>query len=477
MRKPFRHSLLLPAIVMALAIPSIGVLAREPLSTKPLPIPAHGVTGVEDAQLDPAFWITRLGTDADAALLDNDAIAAKNAAMLVKDPTIFDLATLPGALPQADVRAWIEDLSSRPTRTMYDERHQVVPAATFDGLVDALALDAIPESATPRYALVVERASLRTFPTALRVFSSDDDTDIDRFQESALFPGTPVAIVHASRDGKWAFVVSRRYRAWMPMAQLATGPRDVVLGFASKSPYRIVTGAKVRTTWTPELPQASDRSLDMSVRLPLADIAPDALVNGQHPYSAWAVQLPLREPDGTLRLAPALLPKIEDTQATPLPLSHANILRQAFKFLGERYGWGHDYDARDCSGFVSEVYASMGVLMPRNTRDQARSPALHKTLFDDASTKAQREAAVAALQVGDLVYIPGHVMMMIGTIDGQPYVIHDTNGGTMRARDGKLRSLHLNGVSVTPLLPLMFDDTHRYVDRMTSVVRVATRAP
>jgi cell wall-associated NlpC family hydrolase len=166
-----------------------------------------------------------------------------------------------------------------------------------------------------------------------------------------------------------------------------------------------------------------------------------------------------------------------DTQAAPLPLTHANILRQSFKFLGERYGWGHDYDARDCSGFVSEVYASMGVLMPRNTRDQARSPVLHKTMFDDASTRAQREAAVAALQVGDLVYIPGHVMMMIGTIDGQPYVIHDTNGGTMRARDGKLRSLHLNGVSVTPLLPLMFDDTHRYVDRMTSVVRVATRDP
>ena len=308
----------------------------------------------------------------------------------------------------------------------------------------------------------------------LRVFSSDDDTDIDRFQESALFPGTPVAIVHESRDGQWAFVVSPRYRAWIETKHLAEGTRDVVLGFPQRTPFRVVTGAKVRTVYTPELPQGSELSLDMSTRLPLANVAPDKIVNGQHPYSSWTIDLPVREANGALRIAPALLQKNTDTQGDYLPLTHANIVRQAFKFLGERYGWGHDYNARDCSGFVSEVYASMGVLMPRNTRDQSKSPTLHKTLFDDTSTREQREATVKDLQAGDLVYIPGHVMMVIGWIGDQPYVIHDTNGGTMRAADGKLRSLHLNGVSVTPLLPLMYDESHRYVDRMTSVVRVAT---
>ena len=467
----WKTSLLAVGLALALATPAF---ARDPVA---LPIPAHGVPGVEDAQLDPAFWIARLGADADRVLLDAAQVEAANARMHAEDKSVFDLSALPVSVAKAQANEWIADLSSRPMRMLYDERGNEIPGATLDGLVADANLGAVADNTPLRYALVVERAALRSFPSYLRAFSSKGDIDIDRFQESAVFPGTPLAIVHESRDGKWAFVVSPRYRAWIERKHIAEGPRDTVLPFATRTPYRLVTGAKVRTTWTPELPAASDRSLDMSTRLPLADIAPDALVNGQHPYSAWAVQLPIREGDGTLRLAPALLPRIEDTQAAPLPLTHANILRQAFKFLGERYGWGHDYDARDCSGFVSEVYASMGVLMPRNTRDQARSPVLHKTVFDDASTRAQRDAAVAALQVGDLVYIPGHVMMMIGTIDGQPYVIHDTNGGTMRARDGKLRSLHLNGVSVTPLLPLMFDDTHRYVDRMTSGVRVATRAP
>ena len=111
--------------------------------------------------------------------------------------------------------------------------------------------------------------------------------------------------------------------------------------------------------------------------------------------------------------------------------------------------------------------------MPRNTGDQARSPVLQRTPFTDASTRTERDAAVSRLRVGDLVYIPGHVMMMIGTIGGQPYVIHDTNGGSVLGADGKLHSMHLNAVSVTPLLPLMYDPTHRYVDRMTTIVRVA----
>lgn len=461
------HSLIAAALLLALA----PAFAREPTQ---LVRPPSGVVGVEDQQLDPNFWIGKLGADADRVLLDKAGIDAANTAMRAQDPTLHDLSALPASITAHQAREWIEDMSERPTRTLYDEKHQMIPAATLDGLVDALALDKLAASTPTRYALVVDRASLRTFPTMLRAFSSDDDTDIDRFQESALFPGTPVAIVHESRDGQWAFVVSPRYRAWVEKKHLAEGTRDVVLGFPQRTPFRVVTGAKVRTVYSPELPQGSELSLDMSTRLPLANAAPDQIVNGQHPYSSWIVDLPVREADGALRIAPTLVQKNTDTQGDYLPLTHANILRQSFKFLGERYGWGHDYDARDCSGFVSDVYASMGILMPRNTRDQSKSPTLHKTLFDEKSTREQRESTIKDLQTGDLVYIPGHVMMVIGWIGDQPYVIHDTNGGTMRAADGKLRSLHLNGVSVTPLLPLMWDETHRYVDRMTSVVRVAT---
>ena len=79
---------------------------------------------------------------------------------------------------------------------------------------------------------------------------------------------------------------------------------------------------------------------------------------------------------------------------------------------------------------------------------------------------------IRALDVGDLIYIPGHVMMFAGRIDGQPYVIHDTNGGSWLGPDGKMVSGHLNGVSVTPLPPLRFNQSQTYIDRITNIQRI-----
>ena len=462
-----RHPL--AAACLVLLLPMGAALHARDVPT--LPVPPSGVIGVGPEQLDPAFWV-RQAPSPDTVVLDAATMAERNAKLLQVDPTMHDLHALPATLDRAQVLKWIQDLSRRPSRELYDEAGQPVPAATLDALLPALALDQVPATQKTRYGLIVHRAALRTFPTALRVFSHKGDIDIDRFQETAEFPGTPVAIVHASQDGHWLFVVSPRYAAWVERDAVAEGSREQVLGYADKTPYRVITGGTEHTVYTREQPALAQLQLDMGTRVPLAQgLAPDQPVNGQHAYSAWTLELPVRQPDGSLAFSPALLQKNTDSAADYLPLTRANLIRQAFKFLGERYGWGHAYDARDCSGFVSDVYRSMGVQMPRNTRAQAVSPGLEHTLLTDKDGRAAREKAIDALQVGDLIYIPGHVMMMLGRIDGEPYVIHDTGGLSYRS-EGGMRQVKLNEVSVTPLRPLMFNDKQSYIDRMTSIVRI-----
>jgi len=460
----------LPALLLALA--TALPVASHAGGAPPLPVPVHGVVGVHEVHLSPDFWIRRLAGP-DRVLMDPAAIAAQNARLVAREDSMLDLRALPARLSRDDVLARIGDLSSRPSAARFDVAGTPLAEADWAMLEQALALDAVPDSIAPRFGLVVARADLRTYPTSRRVFSRPGDTDIDRFQESALFPGTPVAVLHASADGNWLFVASPRYQAWIERRFVAEGPREAVFGYldrAQAAPRRVVTGSKVHTVFTPEEPRVSELQLEMGVAVPLAGLPPDRPVNGQHPYTAWTVELPVRGEDGSLAFSPALLPRIADTAADVLPLTPANLIRQGFKFLGERYGWGHSYDARDCSGFVSEVYRSMGVQLPRNTGDQGTTDAFTRTAFDAGSTPEARMAAVDALEVGDLVYIPGHVMMVIGRIDGHPYVIHDTNGGSMRGADGRVRSLGLNGVVVTALLPMMFNDSERYVDRMTAIV-------
>ena len=163
-----------------------------------------------------------------------------------------------------------------------------------------------------RYGMVVRRADLRTFPTRARVFNApDDDTDIDRFQESALFPGTPVAIVHASRDGEWLFVVSPLYAAWIEKQAVAEGAADEVFAYTHKAPYVVVTGATAHTVFTPERPELSGAAArDGRARAAAAGLA------GRQRRSTASIPTPrmssscrCARADGSLHFTPALLPK------------------------------------------------------------------------------------------------------------------------------------------------------------------------
>ncbi len=465
---------LAPWLGAALLVACASVPPHE-VRTTSTPVESAAATivpGVNAARLTPDYWIAR-APQPDAVLLDAAGIAAQNARLTQVGPAVLDLSTLPDTLTAAEVQERIMAVSAPPESPLYDEHGQPLPPHAIPALLDALALDAIPAEAAPRWGLVVQRADLRAFPTTQRVFSSPSDTDIDRFQESALFPGTPVAILHTSADGAWHFVASKLYSAWIAARFVAEGDSADVFGYAAREPHLIITGANVRTAFTPERPELSLLQLDMGLRLPLrADWQPQTPVNGQLGYASHVIELPLRDTQGRLAFAPALLPRTADVAVSPLPLTRANLIRQGFKFLGERYGWGHSYGTRDCSGFVSEVYRSFGIELPRNTRDQARSTAFDRIAFAPDDGHAARLAALEKLDVGDLIYIPGHVMMVIGREDGKTWLIHDTTGATVLDERGEPSRLVLNQVSVTPLEPLRLNRNASYVDGITAIQRL-----
>jgi hypothetical protein len=458
-------------ILIALTFAALfAACTTAPPRTAPL-VPPHGVIGVDDAHLDPQFWIRRQAHPK-RIVLDAAEIERQNLKLQRVDSSMNDLESMPRTLTADQVKGWINSLSRRPSATLFDESGRELPASALDELSAALNLDRIPSNQATRFGMVVRRANLRTFPTHLRAFSSQGETDIDRFQESALFPGTPVVIAHSSKDGEWLFVLSPRYEAWIEKEHVAEGSAEEVFGYTRKTPYVVVTGSTAHTVSTREQPAISELQLDMGVRVPMLNEWPrNKPVNGQHPYASHIVELPVRTALGTLQFTPALLPRTADVFIGYLPLTPANLLEQSFKFLGERYGWGHSYNARDCSGFVSEIYRSFGVQLPRNTRDQGVSPALNRIALSESDSREKRLDVLEKLQVGDLIYIPGHVMMVIGHDAGMPYVIHDTTGITYR-NGADVKRVHLNGVSVTPLTPLLLDESRSLIDHIYSIQRI-----
>lgn len=445
--------------------------------TRVLPA-ASGVAipGLSDARLDPTYWIARTA-DAHRLRLSPDQISAQNSRLRASDATMHDLHALPERVPGTQVRAWIEALSQRPSRALFDSEGKSISSRQINAWTRSLALKRLPRELPTRYALVTRRADLRTFPTATRVFSTPEDREIDRFQESAFFPGTAVAIVHQSRDGHWYFVLAERYAAWIRADAVAIGTRQTVLDFATRTPALVVTGAAVRTLRTPAVPELSELMLDMGTRIPvLADWDMERAVHGHLPVAHHVIELPTRGGDGRLALRPALLARNSDVRTAPLAHTAANILEQSFKFLGERYGWGHADNGRDCSGFVSEVYASMGITLPRNTGDQNRSTAFARTALGTELDQAARRSLLERLNVGDLIYLPGHVMMVIGQESDGPWVIHDAYNIALR-RNAGIAAFRANGVIVTPLYALMLDTGSSYVDAITAIQHIGPGDP
>ena len=65
------------------------------------------------------------------------------------------------------------------------------------------------------------------------------------------------------------------------------------------------------------------------------------------------------------------------------------------------------------------MYLSFYVRMPLNTRDQGVSPAFTRIELTNADSHQRRLEILSTLQAGDLVYIPRHVMMVIGHEQGE----------------------------------------------------------
>ena len=128
---------------------------------------------------------------------------------------------------------------------------------------------------------------------------------------------------------------------------------------------------------------SSEVQLDMGVRLPFVDNEQvPYLLNGQNTYASHVVQLPTRDEQGQLVIKPAMISKTADVNLGYLDYNEQNLIKQGFKFLGERYGWGQDYNGRDCTGFVGEIYKSFGLLMPRNSGQQGSSEYGQNNRFD-----------------------------------------------------------------------------------------------
>ena len=405
MRKPLNIILALILVVLA-----AGLCTAEEWEAAPAPLP-----GVQPGQEKADFWIAR-HPEPDRPILTPEGIEAMNRAALgVAETELADVLAVPDPLEGIAVRKAIADVLSESRQSKgYDHTNRLITAAFYDRIETSIG--AVPAVIKPAWGLVTARASLRRLPTNEAFYDRPFGNEFDRFQYSTLECGNPVAVLHRTADGAWSFVRTTYTMGWVPSAAIAAGDKLAVESFTRSRPL-VATGGTI--------PVYTDRgfsvhavSIPMGTRLPLVEKA------GHY----YAVTLPWRAPDGAVRFLTGYIRPDADVSAGYLPYTARNLYRQLFKLEGHPYGWGDLFDGRDCSRLVMDVFSTFGFTMPRNSRRQAAfNPAGRK----DTGALSEADKAKILKDLGNrpaLLYMPGHIMIHLGIVDGKIYAIHSAWG-------------------------------------------------
>ncbi|MGB8382795.1 MAG: C40 family peptidase [Dermatophilaceae bacterium] len=127
-----------------------------------------------------------------------------------------------------------------------------------------------------------------------------------------------------------------------------------------------------------------------------------------------------------------------DVSLTTPPATGARVVATARRFLGLGYLWaGTSGFGYDCSGFVHELYASLGVTIPRDTDAQAAAAGDPKYTgpVQTGSATGTWIPTMAELRPGDVVFFATdsgyihHDGVYVGYVNGHPTMINSPHTG------------------------------------------------
>ncbi len=304
------------------------------------------------------------------------------------------------------------------SRDFYDNRNAVYNDRMKQEIVDAMNLDSIPDEIIRRYGIVVKRADVRHYPTAVPGYS-ETKWELDMFQATALYLGNPVAVIHRSFDGSFLYIESPVSRGWVEADKIA---------FAKKEEIGKITGNKIFLMATGDIiPIYSDPSFtDFSQYFCFSATLPLAANN----ESFYIINLPYRKPDGKLGITEAYIKSDADVNIGYLPYTKSNMLIQYFKFLNQPYGWADQQNKRDCSGSQRVLLRCFGIKTGRHP-SFILSSSDHRYYIDPDLSAEEKKAEIAKLDpVITLAGNAGHIVLYLGKArNGKQYFMHQAGWG------------------------------------------------
>ena len=321
-----------------------------------------------------------------------------------------DLAAYPESISGETLKKQLDKTSYRFVGDLYYNDKPLKESFKRE-LISRGNLKGIPDKVRTRYAVMVRYANLRSIPfsEAINNHAEGYTWELDRLQEMAVSTGEPAIVLHESRDGDFYYVQCYDYCGWVEADALAFTDREKWLQYIEPQSFLTV----IKSHYTARLKE-EEAFYQQGARLPLLEEEADCYI----------AAVPRRNKNGCLRETKVKISKQEAALCKGyLPYTAGNILRSAFADYGVPYGWGSMDKGVDCSGFIQNVYHTVGVRLPRNGGAQEKAFG-RTTYFADGLDEKERFRLMQDISTGAEICFAGHVLLYLGSLEGKMYVIH-----------------------------------------------------
>jgi len=405
------------------------------------------IPGVDSGMLNSAYWVP--DWENNIVLMDSNQIAALNAANYAYEPA--NLTELYFSADTFDGDTLKAQLAGFKDKTNLYLNGSPAPASFYAAIRSNISGAKTAPLMQKGYGIIVNRTVMKDLPYSELLSDDPADPEWDNLVSSALFINEPVLCYFTTKDGKFTYVQSELCSGWIPTADVALAS-DKNTWYAATHPqaFLVVTGDQILTETSVANENHSAVRLTMGTKLELVNTP--GIVDNRMSFYNYCVAIPERDANGNYVKSTAMIPASRDVNVGYLPMTKANILNQAFKSLGNRYGWGGSLNSQDCSSYVREVYSCFGLVLPRNTTWQAR---MRCRLVDLSAMSTVEKENYLRMEcpAGSIIQFPGHEMFYLGASGDDFYVISDVSSvylpvnGTNKLV--KPRSIIVNGLKNT----------------------------
>ena len=209
----------------------------------------------------------------------------------------------------------------------------------------------------------------------------------------------PLKVIAISQDKYWCFVSSHICSGWVNIKDIAYVDDGFVKKYLSYS-----LGACTREHTIIDNGNGFINFAEIGTILPL---------------EKGKILCPFRKING---YAGIVLCSRANFKRMPVIFCSSNVRDIAFQFLGQKYGWGGDFESRDCSMLTMDFFSVFGIYIPRNSKGQLSDGYVFK------SQENKEGKILKAIPWLTIVGKPGHVMLYIGQYNNKPVLLHNVFG-------------------------------------------------